>query len=538
MRRRKDFATATGAVLVIIAIGALVLAAVVDARNAGRQRLGQLQVAQVQELARSMDTRIQQAYSSFKGVLTVPYHATLRNPSDSRRLEQLQALSPNATTGLVLVNRRGVVVNGTLLRDPAVIGTRLNRQGLSGVLAGKPAVLDVAPGLTTALPTIAFAYPLRSDSGALEGAFIAEEEVSPTSQFNQEVAPLAGTHNAKFSFIDNSGTVIASNDVSLIGRKLNDPLVGTRTGLLRGGGQVAVVETVPAAGWRAVFTQPSRNFEGSLTGPLRSALVYLALLTIAIAGLVAVVLLRRLARSREEQRRLNQLGTDREEFISIVSHELRTPVVGLLGFLQTTLDHWDGMDDAARRQSVSRAWANASRLYLLSRDVLDSSSLETGHLTYHRDLIDLREVVGATVAAAREMSSTRQIHLDVADEPLWVNADPERLQQVLHNLIDNAATASPPDAPIEVASIRRGQRVVVTVRDNGPGLSAEDCERVFEKFVRGRGAHTVGTGLGLYISQQIVHAHDGTISAENAPDGGAIFTLDVPLVGQPADVGS
>jgi signal transduction histidine kinase len=537
VRRRKDFAAAAGAVLVIVAIGSLVLAAVVDARNAGRRRLGQVQVAQVQELARSMDTRIQQAFTSFQGVLTVPYHATMRNRSDAKRLDQLQALNPKATTGIVLVNRRGVVVNGTLLRDSSVLGTRLERKGLAGVLAGKPAVLTVAPGLTTALPTIALAYPLHNRSGGLKGAFIAEEEVSATSQFNEEVAPLAGTNHATFSFIDNTGSVVASNDVRLIGRKLNDPLVGSRTGLIRGGGNVAVVEAVPAAGWRAVFTQPSRNFEGSLTGPLRSALVYLALLTIAIAGLVAVILLRRLARSREEQRRLNQLGTDREEFISIVSHELRTPVVGLLGFLQTTLDHWEGMDDGARRQSVARAWANASRLYLLSRDVLDSSSLETGHLTYHRDLIDLREVVGATVAAAREMSGARQIELEIGNEPLWVNGDPERLQQVVHNLLDNAATASPPDAPIEVASLRRGQRVIVTVHDHGPGLSAEDRERVFEKFVRGRGAHTIGTGLGLYISQQIVHAHDGAISADNAPEGGAVFTLDLPLVGQPAGVG-
>lgn len=537
MRRRKDFAAAAAAAIVIVTIGALVIAAVVDARNAGRKRLGQLQVAEVQQLARSMDTRINQAYGSFQGLLTPPYHATLRDPADATRLHRLQKLDPKATTGLVLVNRDGVVVNGTLLRDRAIIGTRLGRPGLAGVLAGKPAVLNVAPGLTTALPTIAFAYPLRDAAGGLNGAFIAEEEVSPTSQFNQEVAPLAGTNHAYFSFIDSSGTVIASNNVNSIGRPLADSLVGTTYGLQRDHGEVAVVEPVPAANWRAVFTQPSRAFEGTLTSPLRSALVYLALLTIAIAGLVAVVLLRRLTRAREEQRRLNQLGADREEFISIVSHELRTPVVGLLGFLQTTLDHWEAMDDADRRQSVSRAWANASRLYSLSRDVLDSTSLETGHLTYHRESVDLREIVATTVSAARELSPGQVIDTDVADEPLWIEGDPERLQQVFNNLLDNASKASPPEGAITVTAARRGSQVVISVRDSGLGLSADDLERAFEKFVRGRGARTVGTGLGLYISQQIVEAHGGTISASNAVDGGAIFEIALPLSARPAGIG-
>jgi signal transduction histidine kinase len=536
MRRRKDFAVAAAAVLVILTIGALVVAAVSDARDAGRRRLGQLQVAEVQELARSMNTRIEQAYDSFKGLLTTPYNATLRNRADATRLDQLQALQPKATTGLVLVNRKGVVVNGTLLRSQSLIGQRLDRPGLAGVLAGTPAVLPVAPGLTTALPAIAFAYPLHNAAGALEGAFIAEEEVSPTSEFNQEVAPLAGINHARFAFLDSAGIVIASNVATSIGRPLDDPIVGKRVGLIRGDNQVAVVETVPAAGWRAVFTQPAHDFDGSLTSPLRSALVYVSLLTLAIAGLVAVVLLRRLARAREEQRRLNQLNADREEFISIVSHELRTPVVGLLGFLQTTLDHWEGMDDANRRQSVARAWANASRLYSLSRDVLDSSSLETGHLSYHRTVIDLREVVRSTVMAARELAPDREIGLDIDDQPLWVDGDPERLEQVLNNLLDNAVKASPPDSPIAVTALRQGTRVVLTVHDTGAGLSEEDLERAFEKFVRGRRSRTVGTGLGLYISQQIMAAHDGSISAANAADGGAMFTVELPLTGQPAGV--
>jgi len=534
MNRRRDLAAAGVAIIVIVSIGALVIAAVLDAQHAGRRRLGQLQVAQIQQLARSMDTRVNQAYDGFQGLVSGHYHATLRDPADAARLHQLQALNPKATTGYLIVDRNGTIVNGTLLRDPNLIGTKLSRPGLEQVLQGKPAFLDVASGATTALPTIALGYPLKTKAGVPYGAFLAEVEVSPTAQFNQEVAPLAGKQHAEFAFIDRAGNVIASNQANSIGHPLNQPVGKSGYGLFRTHGEVAVVEPVASAGWRAVFFQPRKNFEGSLTSPLRSALVYIALLTILVAGLAAGLLLRRLSRAREEQRRLNQISVEREEFISIVSHELRTPVSGLLGFLQTTLDHWDDLEGPERRRAVSRAWANASRLYSLSRDVLDSSSLETGHLTYHREVIDLGEVVSTTATAARELAPERTIVLDGPDEPVWIDGDPDRLQQVLNNLLDNAVKSSPPDGPIEIRLSSEGSAARLSVHDSGPGLSPDDLDRAFDKFVRGRGRRTVGTGLGLFISRQIVEAHGGTITGDNAPGGGAVFTVEFPMAPAPA----
>jgi signal transduction histidine kinase len=534
MNRRRDLAAVGIAVVVIVAIGALVIAAVLDAQHAGRRRLGQLQVAQIQQLARSMDTRVKQAYDGFQGLVSGHYHATLRDPADAARLQQLQALNPQATTGYLLVDRNGAIVNGTLLRDKNLIGTTLARPDLKQVLQGKPAFLDVAPGATTVLPTIALGYPLKTKAGVPYGAFLAEVEVSPTAQFNQEVAPLAGKQHADFAFIDSAGNVIASNQANSIGHPLNKPLLNSGYGLFRTHGDVAVVEPVSSAGWRAVFFQPRKDFEGSLTSPLRSALVYIALLTIIVAGLAAGLVLRRLSRAREEQRRLNRISAEREEFISIVSHELRTPVSGLLGFLQTTLDHWDDMQDPERRRAVSRAWANASRLYSLSRDVLDSSSLETGHLTYNRETIDFGEVVSTTTTAARELAPERTINLTIPDQPVWIEGDADRLQQVLDNLLDNAVKSSPPDGPIEITLTADGAAARLTVHDGGPGLSPDDLDRAFDKFVRGRGQRTVGTGLGLYISRQIVEAHGGSITGDNSPDGGAVFTVGLPTAPAPA----
>jgi signal transduction histidine kinase len=535
MSRRKDLPAVIIAVTVVIGIGALVVATVLNAQNAGRHRLGQLQVAQVQELARSMDTRAQQAFDAFQGVLSTPYNATLKDPKDTQRLQQLQALSPKATTGYVLLNRQGTVVNGTLLRDPSVIGKPLNRPGLNAVLAGKPAFLPVAPGITTALPTVAIAYPLKTASGALNGAFLVESEVSPTSQFNAEVSKLAGSGHARFSFVDANGVVLASNNTASIGHPLGERLLGTRTGLERGHGEVVVVEPVPNASWRAVFQQPVSDFEGSLTSPLHSALIYIALLTIILAGLMAAILARRLARSREEQRRLAQLSSDREEFISIVSHELRTPVSGLLGFLQTALDHWDSMEDTDRRRAVTRAWANASRLYSLSRDVLDSSSVEAGQLSYTHDLFDLRTTVTTALTAAEDLYPDTPIVLESAERPVWVAGDPDRLRQVMSNLLDNAVKASPPEGAVTVSLSEENGTAVLTVSDSGPGLSPDDLDRAFDKFVRGRGRRTVGTGLGLYICRQIVEAHGGSITADNAPGGGAEFRVELATTTAPSE---
>jgi two-component system sensor histidine kinase MprB len=118
---------------------------------------------------------------------------------------------------------------------------------------------------------------------------------------------------------------------------------------------------------------------------------------------------------------------------------------------------------------------------------------------------------------------------------VWVTGDPERVQQVIGNLLDNATKASPPDGPVTVAMTEQHNRATITVRDSGPGLSPEDLDRAFDKFVRGRGRRTVGTGLGLYICRQIVEAHGGTISADNAPEGGAVFRVELATTAAPAE---
>ena len=535
---RRDRFVIAGAVLLVIATAGLVLATVLRAQADGTRALQRLQLAQVQQLSRGMDTRIAGVFESFAGLTTAPpaWNATVRDPTDKARIDALQALNPKARTGFFLVNTAGVLTNGTLLRDPSSVGSVYSHPGLDKVLAGTPAILPVGDGITTSQPVIVIGFPLRDANQKLLGAMLVESDVTVESAFNEEVSQLRSGKTGEFSFVDEAGVVVASSNSSLLGTPLAEPLLARNvTGFHRAHGQIVVIEPVKSAGWRTVFRQEVDDFEGALTGPLRSALAYVIVAGLLGAGVALVTLARRLRRAREEQRRLEEIAAVREEFISIVSHELRTPVAGMMGFLQTTLDHWEVMTEDERQRAISRAMSSARRLHSLTRDVLDTSSVEAAAMTYAMQDVDLRMEISEAVAAERELRPDRVISLEVPDDAAWVHCDPDRMRQVITNLLDNAVKSSPPLTPIEVQITDDGTNVHVAVRDHGPGLSDAELTRVFDKFVRGRTSTPSGTGLGLYISRRLVEAHGGAISAGRGADGGAVFTVSLPRAEAPAE---
>jgi signal transduction histidine kinase len=529
--RGRDRWIALGAALVVVALSTSILSTVLDAQRRGRHALEQLQVNQLGQLTRSLDARVTASFVAIGGLARIPYALTLHDSGDAARLEQLQALNPEATTGMMLVDSSATVTNGTLLQGD-VVGTRLQRPGLEAALAaGRAVVLPVAPGVTTSAPTIGYVIPLTGASGNLRGAFVFEADIGPKSPFTQEVAELRRGNTGQFSFVDSQGVVVASSDPVTIGKAYADPSrLRLQPGFHRLGQQVAAVATVPSVGWEAVFTQDATEFDGGLGRRIDNAVLLLIIggLVAAAAGFFA--LLRRLRRARVEQRRLQEINRTTEEFISIVSHELRTPVAGVVGFLQTTADHWPMMSDDARREAVDRALANARRLYLFSQEILDSSRLEDGNLVGDLDVIDLRGEVEVAVAARRDLSPERLIALWVPDAPVLIQADGNRIRQVFSNLLDNAVKHSPVSSPVAVRMELEDDAVVVHVSDEGPGLPPRELERVFERFVRGRGTTVQGTGLGLHICRQIVDAHHGRIWAESAEGRGATFTVRLPLV--------
>lgn len=536
---RRDRALIATAVVLVIATATLVLTTVLKAANDGTKALQQLQLEQVQQLSRGMDSRIASVFQSLAGLASAgeAWRVTPNDPNDAARLQQFQGLNPKARTGFYLVRPDGTITNGTLFREANVVGTKYAGPKLDAVFGGAPAILPVSDGLTTSLPVVIIAFPLTDASQKVIGAMLIESDVSVDSAFNAEVAQLKPGRTGEFTFVDENGVVVSSSNAAALGKPLDEPLLASpaQTGLHTVRGQLVIIEPVKSAGWRAVFRQDIDEFQGALTGPLYSALAYVIVAGVLAAGVAVVTLGRRLRRAREEQRRLEEINAVREEFISIVSHELRTPVAGMLGFLQTTLDHWDVMSDGERQRAIMRAMSSARRLHSLTRDVLDTSAIEAEGMSFSMSELDLREQVASAVSAERDLRPDRLISLELPDDAAWVRCDPDRVQQVITNLLDNAVKSSPPLTPIEITMRASGSEVAVEVRDHGPGLSDAELTRVFDKFVRGRTSTPTGTGLGLYICRQIIEAQGGAIHAERGEDGGARFVFTLPRVDAPAE---
>jgi signal transduction histidine kinase len=528
--RLRDRLIAIGAVFVLVALAAAVVVLVLDAQRSGIETREEFRLEQARAEANRMETRIQQAFGSIGGRYGAPGFFRMA-PNDPDDAAKIAPQSPDATTGVVLVDATGTIVNGSLLRDTAIIGTPLERAGLDRALRGEPVVLPVDEGMTTSRPTMGVGVATRDAQGTITGAAIIEVEIAPDSAFNLEIAQLRTGETGGFSFVDENGVVVASNNETLLGQPLDDAVMqGFEEGFHRRDGKVAAIADVPSARWKAVFEQDISEFEGDLTGPLQTAL----LLFLGVVGIVgvftAVALLRRLQAAREEQRRLREIGEAREEFTSIVSHELRTPVAGLLGFLQTTIDHWDAMADVERKRAVSRAFANARSLQTLTSDVLDSASIEARTLSYHFETVDIREIVDESLESVRDATPERPVAIARPNDPVLVRADALRVRQVLSNLLDNAVKSSAPDAPIDVEVVVSGRFARVSVRDRGPGIAPDEQEKIFDKFTRGRTGIARGSGLGLYISRHIVEAHGGEITADSVPgEPGARLWFTLPL---------
>ncbi len=494
---------------------------------------------EVKAIAASQDQRFQNTFGATSGLSNPeqPFELTLDSAADLAELQELLELfGESIEAGFYLLDAQGRVTQGVLFTEDS-IGSRFEWPGFDELVSsptfarGIGGVLPVSEGLTTDQPVLAYLIPVVDRQTRLvRGSFVFESVVAADSDFNKEIGALQRGDTGEYLFYDDRGSVIASNDPSLIAEMLSDARLLTEpAGVHRFDGQIVVLAEVPAARWRVAFRQDVGECEGSLAEPLESVGRVLIFVLLAAGAILTVILNRRLRASRAEAQRLAAISEAQQEFISIVSHELRTPVAGVLGFLETTLDHWDAMDDDERRGAVARAAANARRLQGMTRDVLDTESVEAGRLVHVLSRVDLCTEVQAAVSAAQDADSERTIDVRRPPEPVWVSADSDRLQQVLANLIENAQKNSPAVEPVEVAVEVADGAARVTVADHGAGIDDESLERIFEKFVRGRGESVRGTGLGLYISRQIINAHGGRIWAESTPGQGAAFRFVLPL---------
>jgi two-component system OmpR family sensor kinase len=226
-------------------------------------------------------------------------------------------------------------------------------------------------------------------------------------------------------------------------------------------------------------------------------------------------------RARSEERR--------KRFLSDASHELRTPLASLRGYAEL-FRMGPAQDPVALKRAMARIEAEAARMGALVENLLLLARLDEVPEAQHVP-VTLNELAAQAVADAQAIAPDRDITFD-DDERLTAIGNPDGLRQVFGNLMNNALTHTPPGSPVAVGLRRVDNKGILEIRDHGPGLPPDADERVFDRFWRndgGRSRGRGGAGLGLAIVREIVQAHHGTVAAANAPDGGAVFTVCLPL---------
>ncbi len=222
----------------------------------------------------------------------------------------------------------------------------------------------------------------------------------------------------------------------------------------------------------------------------------------------------------------------KNEFISTVSHELRTPLTSILGSLGLIMGGAAGAVPASARAMLDIAHKNSERLVRLINDILDMEKIESGKMVFHFKPLELMPLIEQAVEANRGYAEQLGVRFEIRArvDDARVNADSDRLMQVLTNLLSNAAKFSPKDGVVEIAAARSGDNVRVEVHDHGTGIPAEFRKKIFQKFAQADASATRqkgGTGLGLSICKAIIEKHHGKIGFESELDVGTTFYFEL-----------
>jgi two-component system sensor histidine kinase KdpD len=288
------------------------------------------------------------------------------------------------------------------------------------------------------------------------------------------------------------------------------PLVGTT-------GRLGVLQVVPRA--RERFTEPEQRqlldtFAAQIAGALERAQV---------------------AAEAEAARLEATAERLQSSLLSSVSHDLRTPLAVITGAASTLLSA-SPVDGAVQRDLYAVIYEESVRLTRLVGNLLDMTRLAAGAMKVNEDWQSVEAVVGAAIGRVEDRLGGRPLATEIpADLPL-VPFDAVLIEQVLINLLENAAKHAPAGSPIEVTAAAGPSEVTISVLDRGPGVPEDERGRIFDKFYRVPGARGGGAGLGLAICRGIVEAHGGRIDVGGREGGGAAFHFTLPIEGSPPAV--
>lgn len=222
-----------------------------------------------------------------------------------------------------------------------------------------------------------------------------------------------------------------------------------------------------------------------------------------------------------------------DEFIATVSHELRTPLTSIRGFSQTLLNSWDKIDDNNKKKFIKIIEDQSNRLIHLVENVLSVSKMNADNDVLKK--VDVNAVIKKVIPMFTEQYKTKNFKLELAVNLPFSRLDEDKFEQIMTNLIDNAAKYSASGKSVMITTEPDGNMILIKVKDEGIGIKKEDFGKIFKKFSRLENhltSTTQGNGLGLYITKQLVEKMNGKIEFESREGEGTTFLVKVPIYNQ------
>jgi two-component system sensor histidine kinase KdpD len=277
--------------------------------------------------------------------------------------------------------------------------------------------------------------------------------------------------------------------------------------------------------WDYFFLSPRYNFR---VGNVEDRILLSMYFVIALVGSGLTYKIRQMektARHKEEKANTLRLYNT---LLNCLSHEFRTPLSTIIGATDNLMEPAGRLSGEDRQKLLAEISTASLRLNRQVENLLNMSRLESGYIRPRKDWYDIRELIGEVLKQLAEPLAAHRVETDITPELPLVKLDHGLVEQVLGNLVSNAAMYSPPASLIRVVAGYAGDRLVMSVEDEGPGFPEDEIGDVFDKFYRLKNSRIGGTGLGLSIVKGFVEAMEGEVHLTNRPAGGARFLISLP----------
>lgn len=287
---------------------------------------------------------------------------------------------------------------------------------------------------------------------------------------------------------------------------------------------VLVAALLSALVWDFFFIQPRFTFHVNSTEDVILLLMYLLIALVNAVLTYKIRQIEKIARNKEEKANTVKLYNT---LLNSLSHELRTPISTIIAATDNLQHNTARLNAYDKNELVTEIAAASFRLNQQVENLLNMSRLEAGFIQPKKDWCDISELVYDAVQRLEENKIAQQVHISIRPGIPLFKLDKGMMEQVLYNLLNNAAIYTRPTTSIRIFVTWHADLLEITIEDNGSGFPAEEINNVFEKFYRLKNAGAGGTGLGLSIVKGFVEAHGGTISLENIDTGGARFVIAI-----------